>query len=275
MKRVNIREAFVGEPNPGSDGLTGLRRLAGTLEAGQAAAAASEVGQQEELEEDDGLEALLLAVRGGELTVVVPAGADEQRAAEVASCLRGVLRLENERVLTFEIQDGATGAFFDDEPAALHRRQVREGSADLSAIAPGHDYMAAPLVAAPGVAHQLMTPAPITARPGLTTREVAALLLYHRISGLPVLDDGGQLVGVVSEADLIGKPGATGEDATVGDVMSRPAVAVDVATPIDEVAATMARAGIKRVPVLREGALVGIISRADIVRWVAGAGQPA
>ena len=246
MKRVNIREAFVGEPNPGSDGITGLRRGAN---GGQT-------------EHDDGSEALLMAIRGGELTLVVPAGTDERLAADKAECIRGTLRLENERVLTFEIQAGATGAFFDDEPAALHRRrEAGDGSAGLSTISSGHDYMAE----RPNFAHQIMTPDPVTARPDQTINEAAELLLYHHISGLPVLDSDGKLVGVVSEADLIGKTGAT-----VAGVMSRNVISVDAGARPEEIASIMARGRIKRVPVIRDGTLVGIISRADVVRWAAG-----
>ena len=252
MKRVNIREAFVGEPNYGSDGLTGLRRAG--------------AGAQDE---DGGAEALLVAIRGGELTLVVPAGTEERQAVDRAECVRGVLRLEHERVFTFEIQAGATGGFFEDEPAALHRRlQAGDGSAGLSSVTSGHDYMAE----RPSVAHQVMTPDPVTARPDQPVREAAALLLYHHISGLPVLDGDGRLVGVVSEADLIGTRGP-GE--TVADVMSRTVISVDAGARVEEIAATMARARIKRVPVVSGGALVGIISRADIVRWVAGAAPAA
>src|SRR5919197_1297649 len=108
MKRVNIRDAFVGEPDRHQEGLSNVL--------------------------DEGLEALLLAVRGGELTVVVPAGTDDPRAVPAAECLRGVLRLENERVLTFEIQAAATGAFFEDEPAALHRRRQAADGVEIAAI---------------------------------------------------------------------------------------------------------------------------------------------
>src|SRR6266542_3310252 len=253
MKRVNIRDAFVGEPNPGQEGLAQER---GHLSV-----------------DDEGSEALLLAVRGGELTVVVPAGLEDARAVEDAEVIRGVLRLENERVLTFEIQAGATGAFYDDEPAALHKRRQTTGSGGLSSISSGHDYMADPRTggatggtgAKPRVAREVMTTDPVTARPEQTLQEAAELLLYHRISGLPVLDTKGDLSGVVSEADLIGKQGHT-----VADVMSKHPISVSADDPIELVATTMSAHHIKRVPVLQDGKLAGIISRADVVRWVAG-----
>ena len=150
MKRVNIRDAFVGEPNRHQEGLSNV--------------------------EDEGLEALLLAVRGGEVTVVLPAGTDAAAAIQGAECLRGVLRLEHERVLTFEIQAAATGAFFEDEPAALYRRRRAAGGGDLSAIEATHDYMAAggapaPAGGAPPTrARDAMTLDPVTARPDLPVR---------------------------------------------------------------------------------------------------------
>ena len=244
MKRVNIRDAFVGEPNRHQERLSNV--------------------------DDEGLEALLLAVRGGEVTVVLPAGTDAAAAIQGAECLRGVLRLEHERVLTFEIQAAATGAFFEDEPAALHRRRRAAGGGDLSAIEATHDYMAAggdrvPAgVASPTRARDAMTPDPVTARPDLPVRAAAELLVYHRVSGLPVLDGAGALVGVVSEADIIGKRGAT-----VGEIMSRAVVAVAPDARLEEVAALMTRQRVNRVPVVDAGRVVGILSRADVVRWAA------
>src|SRR5688572_17960618 len=224
MKRVNIRESFVGEPSPGQEF---LNRSLGALGA--------------EREEDEGSEALMLAVRGGELTIVVPAGLSDERAVEDAETIRGVLRLENERVMTFEIQAGATGAFYDDEPADLHRRRSTDGSGGLSGVTSGHDYMrdaastsGAPATA-PRLARDIMTPDPVTAKPTLTIQQAAELLLYHRISGLPVLDGRGKLTGIVSEADLIGKTGKT-----VKDVMTNEPVTVTCDDTLEHVAATMA-----------------------------------
>jgi len=244
VKRVNIRDAFVGEPNAGQEGLS--------------------------QEHNQGSEALLLAVRGGELTVVVPAGTDDGRAVQEAELIRGVLRLENERVVTFEIQADSTGAFYEDEPAELHRRRQASGGSGLSEIASSHDYMG-DAAGAPGGAEarprragDLMTADPITTRPDMPVREAAALMVYHRISGLPVLDGQGTLVGVVSEADIIDKPGET-----VNDVMTRDVISVAADSGLEDVASMMTRHRVKRVPVVQDGRLAGIISRADIVRWVA------
>src|SRR5260370_42494132 len=69
-----------------------------------------------------------LSVRGGGIALVRPAGTSEEKAVHAASMLRGSLRLESGRVLTFEIHDGAVGAFFEDEPGELFdRRGARPG----------------------------------------------------------------------------------------------------------------------------------------------------
>jgi CBS domain-containing protein len=242
MKRLNIRDAFVGEPNAGQEGLA--------------------------KEHDAGSEALLLAIRGGELTLVVPEGTDDARAAEAAECIRGVLHLENERVLTFEIQSGATGAFFDDERASFHRRRLTGGSVGLSAISSSHDYMVEPVTEEERqrlTAREVMTPDPITIQPEQPLQAAADLLVYHHVSGLPVVDAQGALVGIVSEADIIGKKGET-----VAEIMSRDVVSVDATASLEELAAVMNGRRVKRVPVLQDGCLIGIISRADVVKWVAG-----
>ena len=230
MKRVNIEDAFVGEPSPSPAG--------------------------GEVQDSD--EAIVLAVRGGEVVVVVAAGTPEEGAVGAAVLIRGALRLENERVLTFEIHEGASGAFFEDESAQLHRRRQGAGAEGLSAIG-GSDYMADRRTAA-----EIMTRDVVTARRDLPTEEFAALLAFHNVSGMPVLDEAGTVIGIVSEADVIGKRGAT-----VGDIMTPDVVVVAQATPIEHIAALMAEKNIKRVPVIDDGALVGMVSRADIVRALA------
>jgi CBS domain-containing protein len=72
------------------------------------------------------------------------------------------------------------------------------------------------------------------------------------------------MIGIVSEADVLGKRGAT-----VREIMTTEVVAVAQATPIERIAALMAEKNIKRVPVVADGALVGMVSRADIVRALA------
>jgi CBS domain-containing protein len=230
VKRVNIQDAFVGEPT----------------------------SSQPDIVAQDSDEAIVLAVRGGEMVVVVPAGTPEEDAVGAAGLIRGALRLENERVLTFEIHEGASGAFFEDESAHLHRRRQASGAVGLSAIG-GTDYMVAGRTAG-----EIMTRDVLTARLDMPTEEFAKLLAFHSVSGMPVLDAADIVIGIVSEADVIAKRGAT-----VGDIMTPEVVTVTETTPIEHIAALMAETRIKRVPVVTDGALAGMVSRADIVRALA------
>lgn len=111
----------------------------------------------------------------------------------------------------------------------------------------------------------IMTSHVVSAREDTTLREVAQILNRHRISGLPVCDDAGHIVGVVSEYDLIANPDAR----SAGDAMTRDVISVMEDTPVDEVRFLFVRRKIKRVPVLRGQKLVGIVSRADLVHELA------
>jgi len=231
MRRVNIRAAFVGEPSH-----------------------ASELSAAE-----DSDDAVALAVRGGEITVVIPQGTADGDVLGAATCLRGTLHLENERVLTFEIQDGAVGAFFEDEAADLHYRRQEQGGVGLFSLAARGSPASGPSV----LARDLMKTDVITVEPSLPAQAAAELLAFHRISGLPVLDNG-RLVGVVTEVDVIGKHGNT-----VAEIMTPNVVTVQEDTPARELAALLTSRGYRRVPVVRGDQLVGIVSRGDMVRWVA------
>lgn len=143
-------------------------------------------------------------------------------------------------------------------------------------------------------ASDIMTSPVITAAPYTPVREIAALLLKHRISAVPVMEEG-RLVGLVSEGDLlhrheIGTDLADrknswwlwllGTDRSIGDyvksharyardVMTREVVSVTPDTPIAEIASLLETRGIKRVPVMRGGHLVGIVSRANLIQALA------
>lgn len=114
------------------------------------------------------------------------------------------------------------------------------------------------------LARDIMTSHVISVSPTAAIREVADLLAEYRISGVPVVDEQGQLLGVVTEADLISKQGKTATD-----IMSARVVTVHEATPVDEIAQILTSNRFKRVPVMRDDKLVGIVSRADIVRMMA------
>ena len=135
----------------------------------------------------------------------------------------------------------------------------------------------------------VMTRQVVTASPEMSLRELALLLSEHRISGMPVVGAGGTILGVVSEADILAKERGHaavhasalnwlfGERAapdelrrqaatTVGDAMATPAITVDLDRPLREAAALMLDRGINRLPVTANGLLVGILTRADLVR---------
>ncbi len=237
MRRVNIQAAFLGEGG------------------------ASEAGDEE---------GLALAVRGGEIVLVVPAGTPDDRAVNAASTLRGSLRLETGRVLLFEIQGDAVGAFFEDEPATLFDRREASPEPGLSTLTSGAGRPpgfagAAALHGSAATARDVMTHDVISVEPQQPVAAAARLLAFHDISGMPVVREG-RVLGVVSEADLIGKSGST-----VDEVMTAPAVTVAETTRLEDVAAHLLSRGIRRVPVVdSQGRLTGIVSRSDLLRWAAG-----
>jgi CBS domain-containing protein len=117
----------------------------------------------------------------------------------------------------------------------------------------------------PITASDVMTREVVTVTPETSVHAAAGLLADHRISGLPVVDQGGGVVGIVSEYDLIARPGTT-----VRQVMSRDVVSVRPSATIDQVRAVLVSRRLKRVPVVEDdGRLRGLISRADLVRELA------
>lgn len=130
----------------------------------------------------------------------------------------------------------------------------------------------------------------VSVPPDASVREIASLMLERRISGVPVVDAEGQVLGVVSEGDLIRRPEIETDRADRGwlsifvsdeerardfvkshgrrarEVMTRPAVCVAPQTPLDEAVRIMERHHIKRLPVVEQGRLVGLMTRADLVR---------
>jgi CBS domain-containing protein len=142
----------------------------------------------------------------------------------------------------------------------------------------------------------------VTIGPDATVKELAELLAKNNISGLPVVDASGGLLGVVTEGDVILEDAelhfphyiqfldsiiylesvrkfeerlrkAVG--AKVGDVMSTDVLTVDPDMSVRQVATIMADNNVNRVPVLEDDRLVGIVARNDIVRAIANAGRAA
>jgi CBS domain-containing protein len=134
----------------------------------------------------------------------------------------------------------------------------------------------------------LMTTNVLTVRVTTQLKDAARLLAEHRISGLPVVDDDGRVLGVLSEGDILYKetgmkdrPGfferllsgpTTGFELklaarTVDEAMSAPAVTIGPTRPVTVAATTMIDESVNRLPVVdHEGRLVGIVTRADLVR---------
>jgi CBS domain-containing protein len=135
----------------------------------------------------------------------------------------------------------------------------------------------------------------VTVKPSATVQEVAKLFLDRKISAAPVLDDRGQLVGIVSEGDLLHRAEVGTErhrswwlerfvendtlaaeyikahGRKVSDVMTPGVITASPQTPLYEVASLMEKNAIKRVPILENGQLVGIVSRANLLQAVASA----
>ena len=150
-------------------------------------------------------------------------------------------------------------------------------------------------------ARDIMSSPVITAGPQTEVQEIAKLLLENRISGVPIVDDARGLIGIVSEGDLIRHAGAGTDPERRGswwlalfsdpvsraqsyvkhhgrfarEVMTHNVVTVSEDATLPEIAAILEKKGIKRVPVLRDGQVVGIISRANVLHGLATAKAPA
>ena len=111
---------------------------------------------------------------------------------------------------------------------------------------------------------EIMTADVISVLETSTIEDAARVLARHRISGLPVVNAAGALVGLVTEYDFISKQGNT-----VADIMSRGVISITEDTNVEEVSHLLANRRIRRVPVLRGDRLVGIVSRSDLIKQIA------
>lgn len=145
-------------------------------------------------------------------------------------------------------------------------------------------------------ARDVMTTDVVTVDPGSRVADIARVLIENRISAVPVVDASGAPIGIVSEGDLIGRgtderverrdwwlellaEGETlsaefaasmaPEERTARDIKTAPVISVDEDADLAEIARLLATHRIKRVPVLRDNRIVGIVSRADLVRALA------
>jgi CBS domain-containing protein len=117
------------------------------------------------------------------------------------------------------------------------------------------------------IARDIMTRKVYTTSPEVSVQEVAQLLVQKDISGVPVINRDGQIIGIVTEADIIGK--VNREGLCVADIMTPELIFVDEETRVGDIAMLLVERKIKRVPVMRNGKLIGIVCRADIVNAVA------
>ncbi len=140
-------------------------------------------------------------------------------------------------------------------------------------------------------AKEIMSAPVLTVAPGTPVRDAVQLMLGNHVSGLPVVDERGHLVGVITEADLLlkevePKPGTPvvegpgpwlwferlvgahrkAEGRTVGEVMTHHVVTAEEETAVHELAARMVRHQINRLPIVRGREVVGIVTRADILK---------
>jgi CBS domain-containing protein len=143
------------------------------------------------------------------------------------------------------------------------------------------------------LARDVMTAPVLAVRPDTAVQDIAALLLECRISAVPVVDESGHVRGIVSEGDLINRADAgtrhrrswwlemlngpeeqardylQAHGQRAEDVMTRDVVATSEDTQLPEIAALLEKHHVKRVPVLRDGKLVGIVSRANLLQGFA------
>ncbi len=142
-------------------------------------------------------------------------------------------------------------------------------------------------------AKDIMVREVVTVNQSATINEIAKILIEHKISGAPVVDDAGKLVGIVSEKDILHKetnPRLPNFISILGaiiyyngverfhedfkklmarqavEIMTEKVVAVSEDVEIEKVAGLMINHGVKRIPVVRGEKIVGIISRADIIK---------
>lgn len=143
------------------------------------------------------------------------------------------------------------------------------------------------------LAKDVMTAPVLAVRPDTTVQDIAALLLECRISAVPVVDEGGQVQGIVSEGDLINRADAgtrhrrswwlemlegseersreylRAHGRRAEDVMTRDVISTTEDAPLPQIAALLEKHHVKRLPVLRNGKLVGIVSRANLLQGFA------
>jgi CBS domain-containing protein len=126
--------------------------------------------------------------------------------------------------------------------------------------------------------NELMSTPPISVSPDRPLKDVAEVMLHHRVTALPVVDASGEIVGIISEADLLGiqasrlaAPLVRNERQVrvASDVMTRVVIVTGPETTVDDLVRLMVDHHVKRVPVVANGRLFGMISRTDVISVLA------
>jgi CBS domain-containing protein len=116
-------------------------------------------------------------------------------------------------------------------------------------------------------AGSIMTTDLVTVRPKASIEEAIDILLNQRISGLPVVDDDGRLVGVITEFALLAVTyDKRVKNHTVSQHMTREVISVDINDPVSRIADLCIVHRVRRVPVMQDGRLIGIIARRDVLK---------
>ena len=119
-------------------------------------------------------------------------------------------------------------------------------------------------------AEDIMTEKVVSVRRDTPVREALQLMLVNEISGVPVVEEDMTLVGIVTEKDLLkllhGPQGTKGK--TVEEFMTQPTVRFREDDSLEEICRCLLDIPFRRVPVIKEGKLVGIVSRPDVIRCI-------
>lgn len=124
-------------------------------------------------------------------------------------------------------------------------------------------------------ARDLMTPSVLTVSPDQPVEAALKILVENRVTGLPVVDETGRLKGIFTETDRLNLLSSHRDTASVRvrDVMTRGVITVDEDATIEEINQLLLRANVRRVPVMRDGRIVGVVSRRDLVRALRGVAE--
>lgn len=110
-------------------------------------------------------------------------------------------------------------------------------------------------------ARDIMSKDVVLLSPAMSVADAGDLLTRYRIHGAPVVDPAGQLVGMVSLVDLVGRVGET-----VAEVMTPDPVTASEDTPVAEIGQMMLEQMVRRVPIVEGGRVIGIVSASDLIR---------